>query len=195
MIRLIAALCKALLEQISENDIYQGAVDGYIHHTERCPRCGAKGKLSPYSGYFRWLVSFDDMGIAAELIWVNRYKCGSCGATHALLPDILTPRSVYSLKFKLLALIAYFERETTVADVCGTFGIAISTLYAWKALAASHKELMIGALKNRKARPLDFLRKLLGSGNLSDELHRFFRKYGFSFMQRRSESAARSRPP
>jgi len=195
MIRLIAALCKTLLEFLTDEQIFQDASDGYIHHGKDCPRCGAVGKLNPYNGYSRWLVSRRKRKTVSCLIWIRRFECGSCGATHALLPDILTPYSPYSLHFKLAVLIAYFERDITVVVLCEEFGIAVSTLYEWKKCMASHKELMIGVLLNRKTSALDFLCGLIGSADLSDTLHCFFRKYGFSFMQRMPATATRSNPP
>jgi len=195
MIRLFTALCKTLLDYLSDEQVFQEATDGYIHHGKGCPRCGARGQLSLYGGYFRWLVSRRKRRNVEIRIWVRRFECKSCGATHALLPDILTPYSVYSLHFKLSVLIAYFERDCTVLEVCETFDIAVSTLYAWIKLLASHKELMIGVLLSRKTHALDFLRDLIDSVGLSDALRRFFNNYGLSFMQNRSASATPSHPP
>jgi len=167
MIRLIAALCKTLLEFLTDEQIFQDASDGYIHHGKDCPRCGAVGKLNPYGGYSRWLLSRWNKKTVSCLVWIRRFECGSCGATHALLPDILTPYSPYSLHFKLAVLIAHFERDRTVEVLCEEFGIAISTLYEWKKCMASHKELMIGVLLNRKTSALDFRNPKSGSTNSS----------------------------
>jgi transposase-like protein len=195
MIRLFVALCKTLLENLTDGQIFQNATDGYIHHSKGCPCCGARGQLSPYGGYFRWLVSRRKRKNVEVRIWIRRFECKSCGATHALLPDILTPYSIYSLHFKLSVLIAYFERDGTVDEVCETFDIAVSTLYAWIERLASHKELMLGVLLSRKTPALDFIRDLIVSADLSDSLRRFFSKYGFSFMQNRSAPATQSIPP
>jgi len=195
MIRLFAALCKTLLDYLNEEQVFQDATDGYIHHGKGCPNCGARGQLSLYGGYFRWLVFRRKRRNVEIRIWIRRFECKSCGATHALLPDILTPYSIYSLHFKLVVLIAYFERDCTVAALCESFGIAVSTLYAWKELLAAHKELMIGVLLNQKTPALDFLRDLIDSVGLSDALRSFYRKYGFSFMQVAPVTATRSNPP
>jgi transposase-like protein len=195
MIRLFSALCKSLLEYLSNEQIFLNSSDGYIHHDKGCPRCGAIGKLGPYGGYFRWLISHWKRKIDSRHIWIRRFKCESCGATHALLPDILTPYSSYSLHFKLTVLIAYFERDCTVVALCKEFEIAISTLYEWIKCLTSHKELMIGVLSNQKIPALDFLRDLIDSADLSGTLSRFFRKYGFSFMQRKPAIATLSGPP
>jgi len=195
MIRLFTALCKTLLGYLDDEQIVKESTDTYIHHGKACPGCGARGQLAQYGGYFRWLISRRKRKNVEAHIWICRFECQSCGATHALLPDILTPHSIYSLHFKLTVLIAYFERDCTVAYICGTFDIAVSTLYVWKELLASHRELMVGVLLSRKTPALDFLRGLAGSGNLSDGLRRFFDLYGFSFMQNRSVPATQSVPP
>jgi ribosomal protein S27AE len=195
MIRLIAALCKTLFKFVTDEQIFLDASDGYIHHSKNCPRCGAIGKLGLYGGYFRWLVSRRKRKTVSCLIWIRRFECGSCGATHALLPDILTPYSPYSLQFKLTVLIAYFERDCTVEELCEEFGIAISTLYEWIKRLASHKQLMIGVLLDCKVSALGFIHDLIGSADLSYTLNRFFRKYGFSFMQRTPATATRPNPP
>jgi ribosomal protein S27AE len=200
MIRLFTALCKALFENLCDETIFLAAAGRFSYRGERCPKCGAGGKLSPYGDYSRGLVSLIGGKIDARRVKPLRFICAPCGATHALLPDILTPYSPYSLRFKLTVLIAYFEKmereqNITVAAICERFAIAVSTLYEWKELLLEHKDLMLGLLISRKEPALAFLRGLPGSGRPSGRLRDFFRKHGFSFLQNKSASAARSRPP
>jgi len=195
MVRHFTVLCKTLLSSLADERIFQDATDGFRHYTERCPRCGATGKLTPYGDYSRWLVFFAKGAFFSQRIRPLRFLCSSCGSTHALLPDILIPYSPYSLSFKLTVLIAYFERETSVADVCMRFGIAVSTLYVWKERLLEHKELMLGVLASRREPALAFLRELLGSADLSARLRCFFNRYAFSFLQNRPVTAPRSFPP
>jgi transposase-like protein len=195
MIRLIAALCKTLFEFVTDEQIFQDASDGYIHHGNNCPRCGAIGKLDSYGGYFRWLISRLKRKTVSRRIWIRRFECKSCCATHALLPDILTPYSQYSLQFKLTVLIAYFDRGCTVEALCNEYEIAVSTLYEWLKRIALHKELMIGVLLSKRTPTHNFLRDLIGSDDLSGTLNRFFHKYGFSFLQRTSAITTLSNPP
>ena len=195
MIRLFTALCKAFLKKSNDEQAFRDATDGYTHHGKRCPRCGAAGQLSEIKGYSRCVVYRSDGKTVDLHIWVRRFKCASCGATHALLPDILVPYSIYSLQFKLSVLIAYFEREMTVVKICESFDIAVSTLYEWKKLMARHKDLMLGALISLKTPALDFLRNLLGSDRVSDSLSNFFEKQNFSFMQGMRAAATRTVPP
>ena len=195
MIRLVTALCKSFLKELTERMIFQKATDEFSCLGERCPKCGAKGKLSAHGDYSRGLTTYEDNNVVDYVLRPPRAYCSSCSSTHALLPDIIVPYSTFSLMFMLAALIAYYERKTTVTEICNQFGIAVSTIYDWKARIALHKDLMLGALISQMQRTHSYVLELLDSDDLSGILHRFFRKYGYSFMQHRSESAARSRPP
>ena len=195
MIRLFTALCKSLLDNISEEQAFLAATDEFSSYGTSCPVCGAAGKLSDYGNYERNHVTITDGIVVEGRAKPRRVKCESCEVSHALLPDTLIPYSPYTLVFKLSVLIAYFERDVTVVKICERFAIAISTLYEWKKLMAAHKDFMLGVLISRRTPVPTFLRGLLGSANVSETLHRFFHKYGFSFMQRASELATRSVPP
>jgi len=195
MIRLFTALCKTISDILIDEDAFGEATDGFKHYNERCPNCGALGKLSPYGDYKRWLVSIGGGGVVANLISPLRFECGSCGTTHALLPDILVPYSPYSLRFKLTVLIAYYERDSTVVAVCESFGIAVSTIYEWKKLFESHKRLLLGIMFDMKEPVLAFLKGLLGDTCLSARFEGFFRRYAVSFMQAQSMQATDSLPP
>ena len=175
--------------------MFQEATDGFCRLGEACPKCKAVGKLSGHGDYGRWLTSYEDGNVICILIRPLRFLCESCDATHALLPDIIVPYSPYSLLFMLAALIAYYERDSSVADVCARFDIAVSTIYKWQERIAEHKDLMLGVLISQKQRTHSYLLGLIDSPDLSNTLRRFYRKYGFSFMQRRSITASRSRPP
>jgi hypothetical protein len=195
MVRLFTALCKSFFEIISEKDIFDEATGEYSCPSEACPRCGAIGKLAPYGDYTRGLIYEKGGRLADSKLKPLRFKCGSCHAAHALLPDVVIPYGRYSLRFVLTVLIAYFERATTVEKICCQFGIAISTLYEWKKRMAAHKDLMLGVLASSKTKAKAYLRDLLNSGNLSARLQSFFLNHGFSFMQNRSVTTTRSNSP
>jgi transposase-like protein len=196
MIRLCTAFFKALLEIIiTDEEIFYDATGAFSYSGARCPRCGAIGKLTPHGDYTRYLISFEYAQVFERLIAPLRFFCSSCKSTHALLPDIITPYSPYSLRFKLTALIAYYERDTTVEAVCGRFGNAISTLYVWKERLLEHKDLMLGALISLKTPALAFLRNLHESTSLSKLLSEFFHQYAFSFLQGRAALATRIHSP
>jgi transposase-like protein len=195
MVRLFTALCKTLLENLCAQSTYQEAISGYSYRGQACPCCGAIGKFSSYGDYSRGLVDFKGGKSIDIRMKVLRFECLSCNATHALIPDIVIPYGRYATSFVLRVLIAYFERKTTVVEICEQFGIAVSTIYAWIKRMALHKELMLGLLISQKTPALSFLRGLLEAQDLSAQLRRFFRKFGFSFMQGQSAAATRSRPP
>jgi len=195
MIRLFTTLCKALFEKLTDVGILNDATDGFRRYDEKCPSCGAVGKLSLYGNYSRNIVSHKDGMTIDSRISPRRFECLSCGVTHALLPDILIPYSPYSLRFKLAVLTAYFERKTTVASVCERFGIAASTLYSWKQRLLEHKELLFGTLASLEVSAITFVQSLFGASCLSGHLQSFFNRHAFSFMQHTPAIATRSRPP
>ena len=208
MIRLFTALCKSMFDGLSDEEIYQDSIDTYQSgrfYGDKCPRCGAAGSLAPYGSYTRGLVSYGDGKSIDSRIIVIRYKCGSCNATHALLPDILIPHASYTLRFKLSVLLAYFQRGgATVEEICARFGIAVSTLYDWKKCLLCHQQLLLGIVTALKATGQDFLHGLLNSqgcaGGCPDDclcvfLRGFFQRFAFSFMQNHLLLTACSVPP
>jgi len=194
MIRLFKSLYKSLNEENipTESQIFQKATDEFNHYGYQCPNCKATGKLSFHSLYERGLVSFYNKNVTDSRINPRRLKCASCGTSHALLPDILVPYSPYTLPFMLTVLIAYFERETSVVNICADFGIAVSTLYEWKKRLAKCKDFLLGVVLSLNKPALSFLNELFASDCLSDLLNTFFEKYGFSFLQ---AMATRYHPP
>ena len=67
-------------------------------------------------------------------VQIRRVRCGSCGHTHAILPDHIVPYSTYSLQFILRVLAEYFLGLRTVEQLCRRYAISASMLYQWKAL-------------------------------------------------------------
>jgi transposase-like protein len=194
MIRLFSELIKTTLEHLPDDAFFQTATDKYKHYSEQCPSCGATGKLTPYGKYSRYLVYRNKGNNIESRIWPLRFECLSCGKTHALLPSILIPYSPYSLRFILSVLIAYFERTTTVVALCEEFGIAVSTLYAWKHRLLLHMDLLLGAIKSQAEPAPSLLLSLFESGQLWDRLSDFFSRHAFSFMQNKPAKATRPHP-
>jgi transposase-like protein len=195
MIRYFTSLCKAILDKLTDEQIYYESMGMFNYYDEKCPNCNAPGAFTPFGDYVRSLISRKNNEIVWRLIRPLRFKCSSCHTTHALLPDILTPYSPYSLRFKLLALTAYFKRETTVVKICEQFGIAVSTIYEWKKRFLSHKELFLGLLASAREPELLFLSGLFASGCLSTRLCNFFKKYTYSFMQKVPRQTSQPQPP
>lgn len=178
MIRPFTVFCK--LNQISFSDrqwFEQEA--GSLSYTDGiCPVCHAKACLSPFAPYTRYMVEWKGLPVTHE-VTVQRYQCSSCGHTHALLPSPLVPYSSYSLRFILLVLRSYFLHRACVQEICERAGIAVSTLYRWKALFLAHKALWLGILENLKASAEAFLDSMDGT-----LLQGFCRRFLFSFLQR-----------
>jgi transposase-like protein len=190
MIPQFTKICKRISEIIkktarkkSEEEIYEEAVARFKKEEAGCPECGAIGKLNPYGNYWRNMVYHEDPKINDGVIKIVRYKCGSCGRTHALLPDILVPYSPYTLIFKLTVLLAYYKRDKTAVKICEYYKIAVSTLYAWKKKLLEHKELLMGVVESKKTDAMAFVRGLFESEDTTDSLQGFYAKYGFSFLQ------------
>ena len=89
MIRFFTELCKTILENITDYDLFLAATGSFSHYGAKCPGCGVTGKLSPYGSYKRNLVSRAGEEIADNCVSPCRYKCKICGTTHAMLPDII----------------------------------------------------------------------------------------------------------
>lgn len=134
--------------------------------------------MSPFASYRRYLVEMKNGEPVAHTVTVQRYCCGSCRHTHALLPSMLIPYSSYSLRFILEVLRAYFLRMDTVAGICGRAGIAVSTLYRWKKLFLTHKQLWLGILEAACRDTSGFLSQLSGG-----TLKRHYLTFRVSFLQ------------
>ena len=154
MIREKAIFIKLNQLHYSDRQLFDAAVAGFKPSSCGCPKCGAVGRLSRIRPYRRFMVSAEHGSRSDTELIVPRFRCGSCGCTHALLPDSLIPfgsyslRFVltvllallpdslipfgsYSLRFVLTVLLAYLNRSDTVADFCDHWQIAVSTLYSW----------------------------------------------------------------
>lgn len=134
--------------------------------------------MSPVASYRRYLVEWEDGEPVTHTVTVQRYRCGSCRHTHALLPSMLVPYSSYSLRFILEVLRSYFLKTDTVARICERVGIAVSTLYRWKRLFLMHKQLWLGVLEAAHRANCGFLDQL--SGDILKNHHRALR---VSFLQ------------
>jgi hypothetical protein len=77
----------------------------------------------------------------------------------------------------------YALRALSVAGICQKYGIAVSTLYSWKARYLKHKALELGPLVEKalllKDKYLSKAEDICRDGCLNE----FFARFGFSFMQ------------
>jgi transposase-like protein len=159
----------------SQNKIFTYAV--FELEQAVCPVCHAK-KLEYHSAYTRNLVYQQN----TDRVGISRFYCPICGSSHALLPAVVVPYSPYSLRFMLRAILAYYNRQTSVEQLCAKLEIAVSTLYRWIKRFAGHKQLLLGILLDSQQAPKTFLIFLL-AGPLWDCAERFLLIHRFSFMQ------------
>ena len=118
----------------------------YSWEDEACPWCGSKGNCVSHGSYMRSMADFTYGKTVYGEICVLRLCCTSCGHTHAILPDVIIPYSVYGLFFILRVLAEYFLPRHTVEKLCARFGISVSMLYRWRDLFLSHKQEWLGML-------------------------------------------------
>ena len=145
---------------------------------QACPSCGARGCLTPWGNYARYLVEIRDRQPVTHAVSLQRFFCNSCGHTHTVHPSCLVPYRSYSLRFILTVLRAYFLRLKTVGLLCEGFGIAVSTLYRWKELFLSRKALWLGVLADSEQTAAGFLEGLSGTC-----LRTFLSRFCSSFME------------
>jgi transposase-like protein len=192
IIRHFTDLCKQKFEQYTDRQLFDDAYSYFLLSEVECPYCHAK-KLTYHSSYTRQLISI--VAQNSKYIGIDRYKCPVCNRTHALLPDIITPYSPYSLRFKLDAIKAYKQRSGSVEALCAELNIAISTLYHWLKIFKDHKRLHLGVISNTKTSVIDFACQLRDGSTLSRILEFFFASFGFSFWQGRRHIPASGPSP
>lgn len=178
MIRIFNLFCKLKKIKISDQEWFGQAVGGLMLSNQRCPYCGAKGSMKPHDSYSRYMVSLKENKPVTESLRVPRVKCTSCGHTHALLPEMLIPYSSYSLRFVLNVLEAYFLHVHTVEEICEAYQIAHSTLYVFRNLFLSHKQMILGLLEDAQEKESDFIGKLDG-----ELFFQFWESFRYSFLQ------------
>jgi len=155
-------------------------MNSFIGKDRNCPACGAKHSCSSHGSYERCMITIVGQTRKEVTVSINRVICSSCRKTHALLPDFLIPFASYSLKFVLHVLKAYLCRTGTVARLCESFAISISTLYKWIHLFREHANLLLSSLDqiqwiNKKA--LTFILDKMALPWF------FFNRFQFSFLQ------------
>lgn len=179
MIHPFTVFCKLNQISFSDRQWFEKEAESLNHTDGICPVCHAQACLSPFASYTRYLVERRKGTPATHEITVHRYRCSSCGHTHALLSSSLVPYSSYSLRFILLVLQDYFLGRACVQTVCERAGISVSTLYRWKAMFLSHKELWLGKLEDLNTSAKGFLEDMDGAF-----LQEFLHKFLFCFLQR-----------
>ena len=196
MIRLFAKNYKGYLEKNTDDQLFFESTQAFKPELASCPKCNALGRLSLLGSYSRGLNYFNNGSVSFIELSIERYRCDSCNATHALLPgNVLIPYGRYSLKTILLVLCDYFERTATVREICQKYQIAISTLYDWKHRFEDQMALLLGQLAAAQTASVDLVRRLIAAPSSLPQLRTFFETFGFSFLQNRPIAATHTQPP
>ena len=184
MIRLFAILYKTDFKHIPSGiELFNKIKGQFKSGLAKCPPpCKTNGRMKRHDTYKRNLVDYYEKAVHEYIVDIERCMCGSCGHTHAALPDVIVPYNAYSIIFILTVLKEYFHTHAATG-ICKKYGIAVSTLYAWRDRYLTHASLDLGAIVEgallSRTRWLedapDICRSCATSG--------FFGKFGFSFMQ------------
>lgn len=178
MIRLFTIFCKLNHITLSDRQWFEQDIRSLCQPDCSCSCCGAAGCMDFFACYDRYLVELEGNRPVTHEVSIKRYRCTSCGHTHAALSSSMVPYRSYSLRFILTVLRCYFLHRMSVEGICETYGIAISTLYQWKRLFLKQKALWLGALENLLQEEVPFMDSLTGK-----HLKEFYRVYRLSLME------------
>jgi len=182
MIRLFTVMFKTNFNKIPNGiELFNTMASMFNLLSAACPACGTRGHMKGHDGYCRYLIDYDGR-VQEHRVNVQRAICGVCGHTHAMLPDVLVPYKSYCIIFILRVLKEYFHTKAATA-ICKKYGIAPSTLYAWRDRYLSHASLDLGAAA--EAALLTGTRWFTGASDIcrTDAPSGFFQHFGFSFLQ------------
>lgn len=148
-----------------------------------CPCCGSKGNCHIHAYYGREIIDFIHGRRGCGNVCVMRLICGSCGHTHAVLPDILIPYDQYGIFFILRVLAERFLIHRTVEQICDRFSITRGQFYKWLHLWRAHKEEWLGLLASVETSDSSFLKTLAEMDPFSGFAAAFLRLAAHSFLQ------------
>lgn len=150
---------------------------------QTCPSCGSTGNCHIHAYYGRRIIDFIHGVPVLSEVTVLRLVCGSCGHTHAVLPDTVIPYRSYSLFFILRVLAEAFLRISTLERLCERFRISMNQLLHWRKLWDAHKREWLGLLADSETKSFHFLAWLTVKSLYSSFAREFFSKISFSFLQ------------
>lgn len=189
MIRKNDLACKLIRIKDSAFCLYRDLEKGLSPDQEACPFCGSRGACVRFASYDRYVVDFLGGRPSCETIRVPRFKCRSCGHTHAILTDFLIPYRSYSLFFILRTIGEYLLHLRTVEELCLRFEITHSMLYRWIRIFQSHKAEWLGVLADLEQGSLSFLRHLVSLPAYCSFSKGFCQKTLLSFLQSHANPA------
>lgn len=136
MIRKNSLLCKIIRMKKTSIQLFHEYMLSYSWEDETCPWCGSKGNCVSHGSYMRSMADLTYGKTVYGEICVLRLRCTSCGHTHAILPDVIIPYSVYgalvnknwTLKLYFLTYNLYYFTAAYVSLYC--FGVKYPREYA-----------------------------------------------------------------
>lgn len=181
MIRIFSIFCKLNQISLSDRQWVEKESESLSLSNRTCPVCHSQDSLSYFASYRRCLIERKNCRQVVQEIGIKRFRCHSCGHTHALISSALVPYSSYSLRFILLTLRDYFLGRSCVQHICDCAGIAVSTLYRWKKMFIRHRALWMATLENMITfGPAEFAERMDGRF-----LQSFCQTFLISFLQSR----------
>jgi len=145
------------------------------------PPCKTHGRMVRHDTYKRYLVDYDK-GVHEYRVEIESAKCTACKKTHAMLPDVIIPYKTYSIIFILIVVKEYFHTRKAIG-ICEKYGIAVSTLYAWRDRYLVHAALDLGA--SVEAALLTSSHWLENARDIcrTNAPYDYFGRFGFSFLE------------
>lgn len=182
MIRVFKQFFKINYKILTALDFFNASIKKINIYDYACPFCHTKHPdWKRHADYERQLIAFENGQVVCHRVIIIRYKCDSCGHTHAILPESIIPYQSYSFLFILAVLNDYFLKSLTVEAICDKYSIPASTLYSWKKLLLRHKKQWLGLLKDENTSVIHFLELL--QNDLLYRLKEFYTMSHLSFFQ------------
>jgi hypothetical protein len=183
MIRVFELFYKFNYISLSAKDLFLQSMAEFHPYDHICPFCPAKHPdWKKHAVYDRYLISFENGCTVSYQVTIVRYRCSSCGHTHAVLPESIIPYQSYSFLFIIAVMRDYFTNSLTVDGICDKYDISVSTLYSWKGLFIRHKKIWLGLLDDACTSSVQFLDSFFNR-SLLHTLKEFFLTVGISFLQ------------
>jgi len=176
----------------SSKSLFLDFMTSFQPEAETCPSCGSTGNCKAYATYQRSMIDIIHGKPVYQELCITRIICGSCGHTHAILPDTIIPYSQYGIFFILRVLGEYFAHVKTVDALCEAYSITASMLYRWRDLFLKNRSVWLSVLELSEQSSRDFIRFLCLKDSFSDFSTGFFRLTGFSFLQSHANPTALS---
>jgi len=114
------------------NNYGEKIFNNYLFFDYICPTCGARHSFTRHACYERNICLMDNCdNIHEEKMMILRLLCGSCGSTHAVLPNDVVPYCIYSYSFIMNVLIKYFIENKKIVDICEACSISFQLIYSF----------------------------------------------------------------